>query len=133
MTPIMTESFLLLMPVMQSEERRMIGLLILITLLCATLSVWCTALTLLYKEEVDLAKKSREMAEEVGDKLGRIVDLYESVNIKVDDALDDITKKAESNRQVMQSIRSRTNDLNKQEKRIAEAMESAKAAENAES
>lgn len=111
----------------------MIGLLILITLLCATLSVWCTALTLLYKEEVDLAKKSREMAEEVGDKLGRIVDLYESVNIKVDDALDDITKKAESNRQVMQSIRSRTNDLNKQEKRIAEAMESAKAAENAES
>ena len=111
----------------------MIGLLILITLLCLVLSAWCTALTLLYKDEVDLAKKSAEMAADVRDRLAHIVDLYEGVNIKVDDALDDITKKAESNRQVMQSIRSRTNDLNKQEKRIAEAMESAKAAENAES
>ena len=111
----------------------MIGLLILITALCCTLSVWCTALTLLYKGEVDLAKKSREMMEEVGGKLEYISGLYETVNVKVDKALDDITKKAESNRQVMQSIRSRTNDLNKQEKRIAEAMESAKAAENAES
>ena len=111
----------------------MIGLLILITILCCTLSVWCTALTLLYKEEVDLAKKSREMMEEVGAKLADIVELYEGTNRKVDAALEDIVAKAESNRQTMQAIRSRTNDLNKQEKRIAEAIESAKVNESAES
>ena len=111
----------------------MIGLLILITVLCCTLSVWCTALTLLYKEEVDLAKKAREMMEEVGGKLADIVDLYEETNKKVDSALEDIVAKSEANRQTMQAIRSRTNDLNKQEKRIAEAIESAKVIENAES
>lgn len=111
----------------------MIGLLILITLLCLVLSAWCTALTLLYKDEVDLAKKSREMMEEVQDKLSDIVELYEKANTKVENALTDITMKAESNRQTMQAIRSRTNDLNKQEKRIAEAIENAKGIENAES